>query len=207
MYNQNNTTAPTHSPLFIFFYGIVRKLARLVHNDAALIRIMPEDPPLTAFTSNFDDEDDGYLDREYHGQVHRMSLHSVSSSDMESPVRRQHNEDSRWYDARRRSVVAQDLSIPLESLNATRLKDYSDLEIDDDFICRISLEIMTNPVYDPAFPQQKYDLLVIQHWLKGHHTNPITRTPLSPENLVRDDELKDRIDCFMSMLSTFPRKI
>jgi hypothetical protein len=66
---------------------------------------------------------------------------------------------------------------------------------------------MTNPVYDPAFPQQKYDLLTIQHWLKGHHTNPTTRTPHSPENLVRDHELKDRIDYFMSLLSTFPRKI
>ena len=77
---------------------------------------MPEDPPLTAFTSNFDDEDDGYFDHEYYGQVHRVNLHYVSSGDMESPVRQQHNENSRWWNgARRRSVVAQDLTIPLES--------------------------------------------------------------------------------------------
>lgn len=85
-----------------------------------------------------------------------------------------------------------------EELNATKLENYPDLEVDDDFICGISQEIMTNPVYDPAFPQQKYDLLVIELWLHEHETNPYTRTSLLTENLVYDEALKLRIDRFMS---------
>jgi len=88
-----------------------------------------------------------------------------------------------------------------EELYAAKLEHYPDLEVDADFICGISQEIMTNPVYDPAFPQQKYDLLVIELWLHGHETNPCTRTSLLTENLVYDDALKLRIDRFMKEAS------
>ena len=85
-----------------------------------------------------------------------------------------------------------------DELNATKLEHYPDLKVDHDFICGISQEIMTNPVYDPDFPQQKYDLLVIEAWLCDHETNPCTRTTLLTQNLVYDDALKLRIDRFMN---------
>ena len=82
--------------------------------------------------------------------------------------------------------------------NEYKLRDYADLEIPDDFMCTISHEIMTNPVYDPAYPQKKYDLLVIKTWLINHDTNPYTRTPLRLDNLVYDETLKIQIDDFVS---------
>jgi hypothetical protein len=103
-----------------------------------------------------------------------------------------------WWAHGGRSKMESELACPLASLNSTRLENYADLVIDLDFICGISLEIMTNPVYDPAFPNQKYDLLVIREWLKEQPTNPCTRTPLSTENLVYDELLKERIDQFVN---------
>ena len=47
-------------------------------------------------------------------------------------------------------------------------------------------------------PQQRFDLLVIRAWLQEHPTNPFTRTPLLPENLIYDEPLRERIDLFVS---------
>jgi hypothetical protein len=161
---------------------------------------------LSVFSSNFDihdygysdDTQDGFRNLEYHGDGD-MIFDSTSSGDMGSPARRQHHQDGHWRSDIRGAMIGEELSVPLESLNAKRLEGYSNLEIDDDFICKISFEIMTQPVYDPAFPEHKYDLPVIQHWLKEHDTNPTTRSPLSIENLVHDHSLKERIDQFVDL--------
>lgn len=98
---------------------------------------------------------------------------------------------------RRNAQFAVAVTLPENELYARKLEQLPDVDVDNDFICGISQEIMTNPVYDPAFPQQKYDLLVLDLWLRDHETNPITRTPLLTENLVYDEVLKSRIDEFM----------
>ena len=99
---------------------------------------------------------------------------------------------------RRDETFATAVAVLDTELYATQLEHYPDVKIDADFICGISQDIMTNPVYDPAYPQQKYDLLVIESWLREHETNPCTRTPLLAEKLVYDEELKLRIDRFMT---------
>ncbi len=93
-----------------------------------------------------------------------------------------------------RNIVA----VPEDELNESKLENYLDLDIDFDFICAISRSIMTHPVYDPACPQQKFDLLAIKIWLEQNPTNPVTRTPLQFEDLVYDEPLKARIDQFVS---------
>ena len=81
---------------------------------------------------------------------------------MEREMRRSyHGEAARWWtDNFRRSLMESKFAVPLESLNySTRLESQSNLVIDDDFVGEISHDTMTNPVYDQAFPEQKYDLL------------------------------------------------
>lgn len=107
-----------------------------------------------------------------------------------------------WRANFRQSTADSELAVAIESLNSTKLANYPDLEIDDEFICAISREIMTNPVYDPNYPQQKYDLLVIREWLKEHPTNPMTRTELSLDSLVYDEGLKQRIDDFVDSVTS-----
>ena len=98
------------------------------------------------------------------------------------------------------ALIAPSLELALNEAdsNEFKLRDCLDLEIPYDFKCTISHEIMTNPVYDPAFPQKKYDLLVIRAWLKDNNTNPYTRTPLCMDDLVYDEVLKVQIDDFVN---------
>ena len=85
---------------------------------------------------------------------------------------------------------------------ADQIRPFKDQDVDPDFICTISLEIMMDPVYDPAYPLQHYDFPFIAKWLAKNPTNPFTRTPLCLENLVHDHVLKSRIDSFMMEFSS-----
>ena len=81
--------------------------------------------------------------------------------------------------------------------NATKLEHLPDLEIDERYLCALSLQIMTHPVYDPAKPQDRYELSWIRKWLETNETNPMTRLPLAFEALVYDEPLKEEIDAFV----------
>ena len=76
---------------------------------------------------------------------------------------------------------------------------FSGLIIPDDFICAITHEIMNDPVYDPNFPQQRYDRYALETWLAHSPTNPYTRAPLSVSGIVADSALKARIDGFVEV--------
>lgn len=91
------------------------------------------------------------------------------------------------------------LALPLSSTNASQLEIYPEVVIPEDFKCVISREIMTNPVYDPKYPQQKFDLLILILWLEQYKTHPCSRTPLLAKDLEYDEPLKLQIDDFVDV--------
>lgn len=103
-----------------------------------------------------------------------------------------------WQETRRRHTAPGELAVLDKDRNAEKLASLPDLEIPEDFICGISREIMTNPVYDRGCPQQKFDLLVIREWLKDNPSHPMTRQPLQLSELVYDEALKERINAFVA---------
>lgn len=140
--------------------------------------------------------------REYGKILTELPSGALSAREIIRPQSEINEEIALWWSHVRRQQMKSELAVCSESLNSSRLEAYPDLIIEDDFICGISREIMTNPVYDPNYPQQKYELLVIREWLKEHETNPYTRTPLLIENLIYDESLKDRIDQFVNEILT-----
>lgn len=115
----------------------------------------------------------------------------------------------RWWQTQRQQNAPGELAVPDETRNAEKLAFLPDLEIPEEFLCTISREIMTNPVYDPRCPQQKFDLLVIRRWLDNPptdpmtderlpSTHPVTRAPLTLDQLVYDEVLKEQIEEFVA---------
>ncbi len=102
------------------------------------------------------------------------------------------NETGRQYQPGPNELTLQDIE-----MNAKKLEMFPDLIINQDFLCGISNEIMTDPVYARDCPQQKFELHVITRWLREKQTHPCTRAPLHVEDLVHDVELKARIDEFV----------
>ena len=90
-----------------------------------------------------------------------------------------------------------------EGKNAKTLSEISGFDsktIPEIFCCAISTEIMDDPVYDPKHPQYKFDRKHIERWLaNGSNNNPYTRTPLTKAQLVCDEDLKIRIQHFVSL--------
>ena len=110
-----------------------------------------------------------------------------------------HEDVHQWW----RQLHSAALPDPENFRNSSKLAGYPDLEIPEEFICAITHQIMTDPVYDPNFPQQRYDRYALERWLVDHPTNPLTRTPLATTDLVADKVLQTRIDEFVaSALST-----
>ena len=60
------------------------------------------------------------------------------------------------------------------------------------FYCLITMELMTDPVMDPE--GNSYERSAIEEWLEQDRTSPITRTQLSPTQLVPNRALKDAIE-------------
>ena len=85
-----------------------------------------------------------------------------------------------------------------EETNAEKLGLFDGLELDipDDFICPITLQIMTDPVIAPGYPQ-RYERSAITAWVEGNRTNPVNRQPLHSRDLVADKNLKAQIDLFV----------
>jgi Mg-chelatase subunit ChlD len=61
-----------------------------------------------------------------------------------------------------------------------------------DFICPISHQIMKDPVCDKE--GNTFDRIFIEEWLQLHGTSPITRTPMTVDDLVPNRVLKDLIE-------------
>lgn len=118
--------------------------------------------------------------------------------EFERQAREQADPHQWWQETRHQQNMATELAVRNEDRNAEKLESLSDLEIPEEFICSISYEIMTNPVYDPKCPQQKFDLLVIRTWLETHETHPLTRQKLHFSELVYDEALKTNIDAFVA---------
>lgn len=65
------------------------------------------------------------------------------------------------------------------------------------FICPISREIMDDPVIDPE--GNTYERSSIKKWLRVKEESPITRKPLTSDQLVVNRALKDTIDLYNSI--------
>ena len=63
---------------------------------------------------------------------------------------------------------------------------------------------MTYPVCDPNTPNTKFDRSQIEFYLAQKAENPFTRTPLTPEQLVADEALKNQIDDYIFKLENPP---
>ncbi len=115
------------------------------------------------------------------------------------------DEFSAWFNRHNPSVSAPNLINGQPMLawhpetNADKLGSLSEnLDIDDRFICAITKEIMTYPVYDRNNPHQKMDFWALEKWVKDRGTHPFNRSPLDIKDLVNDSLLKTEIDGFVS---------
>jgi U-box domain len=62
----------------------------------------------------------------------------------------------------------------------------------ESFLCPISYEVMRDPVVDSD--GNSYEREEIEAWLKKHGTSPITRAPLTVEDLIPNRALRDLIE-------------
>ena len=68
-----------------------------------------------------------------------------------------------------------------------------EMDIPTAFLCPITLQIMNNPATDTS-SGHSFERETIMEWLeRGHRTNPLTRRPLFPSDLVADKELLKKI--------------
>lgn len=83
--------------------------------------------------------------------------------------------------------------------NAQKLENIGfEGDIPDAFICPLSFNIMTHPVYDAGFPKgYRFEQSWIMEELTIRQKNPFTTTPLGLNGLVPDQKLKDEIDTFV----------
>ena len=75
--------------------------------------------------------------------------------------------------------------------------------MDESFVCRITGEVMKDPVIDPE--GNSYERSAIISWLQRSATSPVTRTPLSPSDLVPNRALREAIESHNSGQSTEPQ--
>jgi len=61
----------------------------------------------------------------------------------------------------------------------------------DAFMCPITKEIMLDPVIDKE--GNSYERAAIMEWLRNHNTSPVTRNPLSQDDLTENRALKNAI--------------
>jgi hypothetical protein len=68
------------------------------------------------------------------------------------------------------------------------------IEAPDEYICPISLEIMTNPVYIKAHPQQRFEKAKLEEALSQKLENPLTREYLNHDGFAIDVKFRDEIN-------------
>jgi len=72
----------------------------------------------------------------------------------------------------------------------------SDINIPSAFICPITLTIMEDPYSDTD--GNTYEKVAIYHWIQSHGISPITRNPMTCNNLHPNRALKDLIEKYIS---------
>ncbi|MDF1684158.1 MAG: hypothetical protein P1U36_05830 [Legionellaceae bacterium] len=94
--------------------------------------------------------------------------------------------------------VASELVELEETQNARKLDAYKSVEINERFLCGITHEVMTHPMYDRKSPQQKMDCRALLTWLGESKTHPFNRSELHRSDLEYDEALKVEIDQFVT---------
>tara|TARA_R110002126_G_scaffold291755_1_gene456908 strand:- start:16479 stop:17513 length:1035 start_codon:yes stop_codon:yes gene_type:complete len=80
--------------------------------------------------------------------------------------------------------------------NAEKSVKLGVVQIPDEFLCPITLDVMTDPVAN-IHSQHRFERTAILEWLQQKATNPSTTLPLCSDDLRRDFELKRKIDAFI----------
>ena len=88
-----------------------------------------------------------------------------------------------------------------EKSNADKIGAFDHPDIPDEYLCQITQEIMSNPVYDKNHAQYKFERSEILKALLIKEQNPYTRTDLHETDLIEDLELKGKINFFINSLS------
>lgn len=88
---------------------------------------------------------------------------------------------------------------PLRSKNSKLLAKVADLKIPDEFCCKLSGDIMDDPVYDLRSPGISYDQDFLQYWLQKSEKKlmPHTNVPCNKSFLKLNFELKIKIIQFV----------
>lgn len=100
-----------------------------------------------------------------------------------------------WYD---QSPVTCELVELEETQNARKLDKFKGLEIEERFLCGITHEVMTHPMFDKNNPHQKMDCRALLKWLGESETHPFNRSELQRSDLEYDEKLKVEIDQFVT---------
>lgn len=99
------------------------------------------------------------------------------------------------------SAVNKYNDLTAEQTNADKMSAFDEVNIPEEYLCQISQEIMTNPVYDKHHVQYKFERSEILKALSFQKQNPYTRTPLDEIDLMDDIELKRNINLYITSLS------
>jgi len=109
--------------------------------------------------------------------VPRMRLFSGTTSNLSSVVKG--NEDK------------------LDAIGFSEEALTSEKEMYKKFCCSIGMKIMTNPVFDPRYPQYQFDKSEILRWLAIKQEHPFNRANLKACELMPNVALKQEIDKFV----------
>lgn len=106
------------------------------------------------------------------------------------------------------SPSSQTSSALSEGANSVKLNKINYNEtIPDEYICPLTMTIMTDPVRVKQHPNQRFERTWILAHLKHHTDNPLTREPLNASNLEPDSALKTEIDAFVEDAVTSHNKL
>lgn len=72
------------------------------------------------------------------------------------------------------------------------MADSKEDNVPESFICPLTHEVMYDPVMDPE--GNSYERTAIEDWLEKHNTSPITRAPLTKNDLVVNRALRNAIE-------------
>jgi len=83
--------------------------------------------------------------------------------------------------------------LPVEFTNKATTS-VEDVEPDSNFLCPISLALMTDPVM--AMDGHTYDRSAIENWLENNNTSPLTNNVLPAKTLIPNHNLKSQIEAW-----------
>jgi hypothetical protein len=88
--------------------------------------------------------------------------------------------------------------VPTDGVNSRKLKeiDYSG-SIPEQYICPLTMDIMSEPCYVRQHPNQRFEKSWILTHLQNHDDNPLTREPMTTDDLIDDTLLKSEISEFV----------